>query len=142
MKIIKTFSKSKSGFISALCINIGPNTFKANQYSNIMYFLERKKQNNNIYNLFGERKKIFVYIIIDLVVSTVGTLFYFYYFLNAKHGQTEVFKSYLPQIIIAVICKSLMSVFFIIQNFIVFFSLIQLNKNNIVCFDTARLSKR
>ena len=141
MKIIKTFSKSKSGFISALCINIGPNTFKANQYSNIMYFLERKKQYNNIYNLFGERKKIFVYIIIDLVVSTVGTLFYFYYFLNAKYGQTEVFKSYLPQIIIAVICKSLMSVFFIIQNFIVFFSLIQLNKNNIVCFDTARLSK-
>ena len=141
MKIIKTFSKSENKFISALCINIGPNTFKANQYSNIRYFLEKKKQYNNIYNLFGERKKIFVYIIIDLVISTVGALFFFYFFLNSKYGQTEVFKSYLPQIIIAVICKSLMSVFFIIQNIIVFFSLIQLNKSNIVCFDTARLSK-
>ena len=37
MKIIKTFSKLNDGFISALCINPGPNTYKRNQYSNILY---------------------------------------------------------------------------------------------------------
>jgi hypothetical protein len=39
MKIIKSFSKTDNGFISALCINIGPNTFKANLYSNTIYLI-------------------------------------------------------------------------------------------------------
>ena len=44
MKITKTYSKTNDNYISALCINIGPNTYKANQFSNILYFLERKKE--------------------------------------------------------------------------------------------------
>ena len=36
MEIIKTYSKRNHGYISVLCINTGPNTFKANQYSNIL----------------------------------------------------------------------------------------------------------
>ena len=69
MKIVKTFSKINNNYISALCINIGPNTYKANQFSNIFYFLERKKEYNYVYNLFGERKIIFIYIIIAIVSS-------------------------------------------------------------------------
>ena len=44
MKIIKTYSNLKQGYISVLCVNTGPNTFKANQYSNTLYLLERKNE--------------------------------------------------------------------------------------------------
>ena len=125
MKITKTLSKYNNDFISVLCINIGPNTFKANQYSNIKYIFQRKKDIYKIYNLFGERKKLFLYIIINLIISFVGTALCYYMFLiKSNFSETSFFKNYLPQIIIAVICKSLMSIFFIIQNILIFFSLI------------------
>ena len=38
MKIVKTYSNLKQEYISALCVNTGPNTFKANMYSNSVYF--------------------------------------------------------------------------------------------------------
>ena len=141
MKIVKTFTKSENEFISVLCINIGSNTFKANLFSHIMYFLERKKEYKSAYNLFGERKKVFIYIITNLLISFIGAVLYFSVFLNPEYSQTSFFKNYLPQIIVSVFCKSLMTIFFIIQNILVFFSLMQLNKNNIKCFDAARLSK-
>ena len=44
MKITKTYSNIKQDYISVLCINTGPNTFKANQLSNILYYFERQKE--------------------------------------------------------------------------------------------------
>ena len=41
----------------------------------------------------------------------------------------------------AIICKSLMAVFFIIQNILILFDLFRLNKKNIICFDKSRLIK-
>ena len=139
MKIIKSFSKTDNGFISALCINIGPNTYKANLYSNTLYFLERKKEYNNVYNLFGERKKIFLYIIINLFVCLIAAVVFFSVFLDKKYSESDFFKEYLPKISIALICKSLMAVFFLIQNILIFIALIKLNKVDLVCFDKSRL---
>ena len=141
MKIIKSFSKTDNGFISALCINIGPNTYKANLYSNTLYFLERKKEYNNVYNLFGERKKIFLYIIINLFVCLIAAVVFFSVFLDKKYSESDFFKEYLPKISIALICKSLMAVFFLIQNILIFIALIKLNKVDLVCFDKSRLIK-
>ena len=141
MKIIKSFSKTDNGFISALCINIGPNTYKANLYSNTLYFLERKKEYNNVYNLFGERKKIFLYIIINLFVCLITAVVFFSVFLDKKYSESDFFKEYLPKISIALICKSLMAVFFLIQNILIFIALIKLNKVDLVCFDKSRLIK-
>ena len=85
MKIIKILPKYNNEFISVLSINIGPNTYKANQYSNVNYIFERKNDNNKIYNLFGKGKKIFLYIIINLIISLVGAALYYYIFLiNSK----------------------------------------------------------
>lgn len=61
MKIIKTYSKLNEGYISVLSINTGPNAFKANQLSNILYLLERKKY-KEMY-LFGEKRKNILFII-------------------------------------------------------------------------------
>ena len=80
MKIIKTFSKSNNGYVTVLCINIGANTFKANQYSNTLYFLERKKEYNKVYNLFGERKKIILYIILNILISFIITILHYFLF--------------------------------------------------------------
>ncbi len=51
MKIINIFSKIKEQYISVLCLNTGPNTYKANQYSNILYSTERKKDIKMYINL-------------------------------------------------------------------------------------------
>ena len=71
MKVVKTISKSKEGYISALCINTGPNTFKANQYSNILYLLERKIEYKKMYDILGEGRKHIVFVIIFIFSMTI-----------------------------------------------------------------------
>ena len=143
MKIIKMFSKSNNGFISALCINTGSNTFKANLYSNTLYFLERKKEYKNVYNLFGVRKKIFLYIILNIIICSIITIVYYFEFLSSwdYYISSDFFKNYISTISVAVICKSLMALYFIIHNILIFIVLLKLNKLNIVCFDESRLLK-
>jgi cation-transporting ATPase 13A3/4/5 len=141
MKIIKSISKTNNKCITALCINIGSNTFKANEYSNTLYFLERKKEYNNVYNIFGERKKIFLYIILCILIVIFFGIAYFFLFLEKNDLNMDFLKKNLSTIIKAFICKSLMSIFFIIQNIIFFFASFQLNKYNILCFDNSRLIK-
>ena len=49
MKIIKVLSKiNENDYISALCINTGANTYKANLYSNTLYYVEKKKEKDDI----------------------------------------------------------------------------------------------
>ena len=71
MTVVKTISKSKEGHISALCINTGPNTFKANQYSNILYLLERKIEYKKMYDILGEGRKHIVFVIIFIFSMTI-----------------------------------------------------------------------
>ena len=138
MKILKTFSKLKEGFISVLCINTGSNTYKANQFSNILYKLERKKQYNELYNFFGGRKKvIFIYMLLVFILSFVFGAFYLYSF-NIKLNEKKAF-SFLYKIIIRILCKSLMPVYFITHSIMMFFNLYRLRSEDIVCFDKSRL---
>ena len=135
MEIIRTYSKNDQGYIAALSINTGANTMKANQYSNILYFLTKKSINNSIYNFLGERKRIFIYMVISFVFITILGYFGFNTFINQK---TEL-KMNLPKYIIPMICKSLMTYYFIAKNIIIFINVIQLYKANITCFDQSRL---
>ena len=141
MKIVKSFSKTDKGYISALCINIGPNTFKANLYSNTLDFFERKKEYNNVYNLFGERKKIFLYMAITIVLLMIIGLIYFFEFLEDDYKDSDFVKENLGKSVVVIISKTLMSIFFLIQNILIFFALLELNRLNIVCFDKSRLIK-
>ena len=138
MKIVKIFSKFNNGFISVLCINTGPNTFKANQYTNILYKLERKKEYNETYNFFGHRKKyIFIYMILVFFLSFLFGGFYLYKFRLSIIKDNLLNFGY--KILVRILCKSLNSVFFITHNIIIFVNLYRLQKENIICFDKSRL---
>ena len=79
MKIIKTFSKLKESYISAICINTGPNTYKANLYANILYYLEGKKEYIKDYSFLGNRKIIIlINMLISFILSAIlGFVFYY-----------------------------------------------------------------
>ena len=141
MKIVKSYSKANNSYISALCINIGSNTYKANQYSNTLYFLERKKKYNDVYNLFGERKKIFFYMGISAIFMGLIGIFYFYMFLGEYYINSSFLKKNIAHAIILALCKNFMAIFFIVQNIIIFYASYHLIKLDISCFDKSRLIK-
>ena len=136
MKISKTFSKLKEGFISVLCINTGANTYKANQYSNILYLSERRKDNKKIYRFFGENRKSFfimaLFIFFICIILAVG--FYFIFELeNIKLKKLFAFT------IIRTFCKSLMPFYYISYYIIIILSVIRLKSEKILCYDKSRL---
>ena len=136
MKIIKTISKLNEGFISVLCINTGANTYKANQYSNILYLSERRKDYNENYNfLGGERKIIFVVSICLLFFCALLCSGYVFIF----NMTIKNFKDFLHIILIRAFCKSLMPVYHITNSIIIFLSIFRLKYDNIYCFDKSRL---
>ena len=138
MKIVKTYSNLKEQYISALCINTGPNTYKANQYSNILYLLERKVEYKKVYTLMGEgRKTTFIFMAIIFFFSIFLGLFYMY---NVdKEFNIEVIKKLLFKIIAKLLTKSFMPVFYITNTIIIMISIINLKNENIFCFDKSRL---
>ena len=138
MKIIKAFSKPNNEFISALCINIGPNTYKANQFSNILYYFERKKEYNNVYSYFGNRKKIiFIYMIFAFIMSFILGIFFSFTF-DMELGRSKV-RELILRILLRNLCKSLMSVYFITNSILVLVNIIRLKNKSIICFDKSRL---
>ena len=84
MKIVKTISRFNEGYISVLCINTGPNTYKANQYSNILYLFERKEEYRNTYEIFGQGRKIMVLVTIIIMVLTISLGFAYFFSLNVN----------------------------------------------------------
>ena len=137
MKIVKTFSKINNNYISALCINIGPNTYKANQFSNIFYFLERKKEYNYVYNLFGERKIIFIYIIIAIISSQIYGFAFTY--LTSVDVSQEYFTRLISRIMLGGLSECLILPYFLTHSFMILLGVFRLQKNNITCFDKSRL---
>ena len=137
MKIIKIFSKIKEGYISVLCINTGPNTYKANLYSNILYS-EMKKGYQNIYKFFGDdRKKMYILIIILFIGSILLGFTYIYVLKMQMH--LEVLKKLIASCIIRSLFKSFMPVYFITHSMILVSNLYNLKQQNIFCFDKCRL---
>ena len=136
-KIIKTFSKFNDNYISALVINIGSNTYKANQYSNIFYFLERKKEYNYVYNLFGERKVIFYYIIIGIFVSVI------YGLVLTNNYKEEInqdkFKNLIGKTILGCLSECFMLPYFMSHSFMILLGIFRLQGKDVICFDKSRL---
>ena len=138
MKIVKTFSKLKEGFISVLCINTGANTFKANLFSNILYLLDRKKEYNDSYKLLGEgRKKFFIImIIIFLFCIAFGILAMFTVNVSIE---IDNLRSLVLQTISKLISKGFMPSYFFTKSIIILLSLFNLKNEKILCFEKSKI---
>ena len=136
MKIVKTISKLKEGFISALCINTGTNTFKANQYSNILFLPERIKDYKKSYNFFGGDRKITFIISICIFFSSILFGAGYTFLLKLKISKIS---ELIVTIFIRVFCKSLMPIYYITYNIIIILSVIRLKSKNIICYDKSKL---
>ncbi len=136
MKIVKTISKLTEGYISVLCINTGPNTYKANQYSNILYLSERNKDFSKDYNFFGGQRKIFFIITICIfflsIALGIGYIFIF-------HMTIKKLREHIIFILIRTFCKSFMPVYYITNSIIILYSVFRLKAENIFCYDKSKL---
>ena len=144
MKILKTHSNLKQGYISALCVNTGPNTYKANHYSNALYVYERKKEYNEPYKFFNSQRKPLIIIIIAVFVIPTVILFSYASQLLATASEMFDFKDkdhfYLfISSIIRVLCKSILPVHYLLKSFIILIGAIKLKKENIYTFDKTKL---
>ena len=137
MKIIKIFSKIKEGYISALCINTGPNTYKANLYSNILYS-EMKKVHQNFYSFFGDDRKQIFFAIVILFVSSI-LLGLTYTFVLKMRIYLIILKNLIISCFIRSLFKSCMPVYFITHSMILISNFYNLKQQNIFCFDKCRL---
>ena len=77
-KIIKIYKKNnildnnkQNKYITFLCINTGPNTYKANQITNTLDLLERKKEYKNMYKIFSGLRLLLIIIVSILFFITV-----------------------------------------------------------------------
>ena len=140
MKIVKTISNLKGGYISVLCINTGPNTYKANQYSNILYFLDRKIVYKNEYKLLGEGRKGTIFMMIFLLIFTliIGAIYIFIYHVSLDLKSPTLRKSLYINFV-RIVFKSFMPVYFITNSIIYFIGIFQLKKENIFCFEKSKL---
>jgi len=137
MKIIKSFSKIKEGYISVLCINAGPNTYKANLYSHILYS-EMNKDHQNVYKFFGDdRKKVFIFIIILFIGSILLGIGYSYALKMPVN--LDILKNLVISCLVRSLFKSIMPVYFITHSMILISNLFNLKQQNIFCYDKCRL---
>ena len=140
MKIVKTFSKLNEGYISVLCINTGPNTYKANQYSNILYILERKIEYKKMYEILGEgRQSVLIIMLIVFIISALFGVIYIFSLGVSLDFKDSKIKHLFYTISIRVTLKSFMPVYFITNSIIYFIGLFHLKNENIYCFDKSKL---
>ena len=141
MKIEKTISKSNEGFITVLCINTGSNTYKANQYSNILYLLEKNLVYKKSYEILGEGRKEVLFIVISIFVFTIlfGVIYFFSLKVNINFGSSKIRKLFY-EISIRIICKTFMPVYFITNSLIYIVGLFHLKNENISCFEKSKIS--
>ncbi len=113
MRVVDICSKLKGKYIVALCINIGPNTYKANLFSNILYMFERKKEYKKMYEALGEgRKLIFVMMILIFVFSLIFGLCYAYFMKIFTDFENKILIKDLLISLAKIICRSSMTVYF------------------------------
>ena len=141
MKIVKSISKLKEGYISVLCINTGPNTYKANQYSNILYLFERKVEYKKMYEMLGEGRKsvLFLIGIVFALSILIGLIFIFSLDVDLNFKKPSL-KKLLYISIIRLLCKSFMPVFFLTNSIIYFIGIFHLKNENIFCFEKSKLT--
>ena len=141
MKIVKSYSKLNEGYISVLCINIGGNTYKANLFSNIIYFFERKNEYKEIIKLFGEERKYILYLMITILVSSIifGIIFVFFFDWPINYSDKQVYILIIISVA-KIISKSSMPVYFLTNSLIFISSIWHLKSKNILCFDKSKLA--
>ena len=141
MKVVKTISKLKEGYISALCINTGPNTFKANQFSNILYLFERKIEYKKMYDILGEGRKNVIFLIIGLFILTIIMAFCFPIFIkvNVNFKNREILNLFFKNLA-RILIRSCMPVYFLTNSIIYFIGIYHLKKENILCFEKSKLT--
>ena len=137
MKIVKTFSKIKEGYISVLCINTGANTYKANLYSNILYS-EIKKHHKNIYKFFGDDRKAIFIVIIILFIGSIFIGFAYTYSLKVNM-HLEILRGLIISCFVRSLFKSFMPVYFITHSMVLISNLYNLKAHNIFCYDKSRM---
>ena len=137
MKILQIYSKTNQKYIIVLCINTGINTMKANQYTNILNLLTRKKEYKTSYSFLGERKIIYFNMLLS-IFATIASGFIIYGSYLKIYEKQNVQKN-IPNYIITIFCKSLMTSFFIVKDILIFITSFNLNKLNITCFDQSKL---
>ena len=141
MKIVKAISKSNNGYISVLCINTGPNTFKANQLSNILYLLERKKEYKIEYDILGGTRKNAIFLIIGIIFLTVifaivmPTIVDVSFNLNDSNKVRILITSS-----VRIFIRSCLPVLFLTNSIIYFVGIIHLKNENIFCFEKSKLT--
>ena len=144
MKIVKSYSNLKQEYISALCINTGANTYKANLISNAIYFFERKREYREPYKFFGKERLTDIYIIIALFIGSIiiGLIFIFIIMdnvsdiLNFKDKNT---RKLLIIILLRLICKSFMPIYYLIHSIIILLGILSLKKENVNTFEKSKL---
>ena len=144
MKIIKTYSNSKQEYISVLCINTGPNTFKANLYSNTLYLFERKKEYEEEYKFFNRERKLFISMGLGLALLPIllSIIYLFVIMTNVseimdlKNKETrEIFII----LLLRIICKSFMSTVFLNNGIIILLGVFDLKKENVFTLEKSKL---
>jgi magnesium-transporting ATPase (P-type) len=141
MKIEKTISKSNEGYITVLCINTGSNTYKANQYSNILYLLEKNLEYKKSYELLGEGRKEVLLMVISIFAFTFifGAIYFFSLKVSLDFGNPAI-KKLFYEILIRIVCKTFMPVYFITNSMIYLIGLFHLKNENISCFDKSKIT--
>ena len=146
MKIIKTYSNLRQEYISVLCVNTGPNTFKANLYSNTLYFFERKKEYQDPYRFFGSDRKLFCFVILAILLTSIiaGVVYLFLTIENIKEilnfKNNETMRLFF-KIMSRVCCKSVMPMFYLMNSVIILLGITKLKKENIFTFEKSKLLK-
>ena len=131
-EILKIYSKHSYKYIIVLAINTGVNTFKANQFSNLLYNNILNKKN---YTLNGHILPLYyiIYILIIYLLSTISIVVR--YHINGKNLSITNYAA-------LILGLSLMPIYYITNCSIKFLGIFNLNKDqnqSIQCIDESRL---
>ena len=144
MKIVKTYSNLKQEYISALCINTGSNTYKANLYSNTLYFFERKKEYQEIYKFFNKERKIFFSICFTIAVIPILLCIIYLFVIMTNPSEImdlknkETRKLFITSLI-RILCKSAMPIVTLIHETILLLGIWNLKKENVTTLEKSKL---
>ena len=131
-EILKIYSKHSIKYIIVLVINTGTNTFKANQFSNLLYNNILNKRNNV---LNGHLLPLY-YLIYILIVYLISTISIVIRYLNIGKKISVTNYAFL------ILGLAFMPIYYITNCSIKFLGIFNLNKDqnmNIQCIDESRL---
>ena len=129
MKIIKIYTKNNSKEITVLAINTGPNTFKANLFSNLII----KRKDKEIFKSLITKSIDKYYLIFSIVLFVISiTTIILLYYLEENHNPLKEYS-------LNILGSVLMPINYILENIIKLLSVIHLNNYKVHCTDETYL---